>query len=407
MKTSDSRCLKLISQAVILAGGRGTRLVPFTDTNPKPMYEVGGLPFLEHLIIQVKSFGIDDIVILVGYLSEKIIRYFGDGSKWRIKITYSYSPVECETGVRIRNAYLEGKIEDEFLLMYCDNYCPVNYRKLVREYRQNKALLQLTVYRNSDGYTKNNIQLNSDGMVEKYDKYRKEKDLTMVDIGYAIINSVVIQWLTEDNVNFESVIYPLIVSKRKAFATISESRYYSVGDWKRLDLTKQFFSGEKYIFLDRDGTINVRPPKACYIEKPEDFVWLPGAKEAISELKQNGYKIILISNQPGIARGNLTENALTEIHEKMQEDLRETGAEIDAIYYCPHNWDEECECRKPKAGLFFKAQRDFSIDLTKCWMLGDDERDMHAGGDAGCKCMLISEQHPILEAVRFIIQMEG
>ena len=90
----------------------------------------------------------------------------------------------------------------------------------------------------------------------------------------------------------------------------------------------------------------------------------------------------------------------------MNDDLKEIGAEIFAIYYCPHNWDEGCECRKPKPGMFFKAQKDYSIDLTRCWMIGDDERDMHAGGDAGCKCIYVSEQHPLIEAVDKIIMMD-
>lgn len=399
--------LKMVEQAVILAGGRGTRLEPFTDTNPKPMYVVNGKPFLEYLILQVKSFGITDILLLVGWCSEKISDYFGDGSKWGVHIEYSLLPVENETGARLNRAYEEGKIKEEFLLMYCDNYCPINYVKLVREYRQKNSLIQLTVYKNSDGYTKNNISLTEDNSVEVYDKTRTAPNLSVVDIGYAIINrSVLEKYLIKDNFNFEKLVYPQIVEAKKMNATVVESRYYSVGNWDRMELTKEFFNGQKYIFLDRDGTMNTRPPKADYVKKPEEFLWLPGAKQAIRKLNDNGYRIILISNQPGIARGALTEEDLNNIHKKMNDDLKKIGAEIFAIYYCPHNWDEGCECRKPKPGMFFMAQKDYSIDLTKCWMIGDDERDMHAGGDAGCKCIYVSEQHPLSEAVDRIILLD-
>ena len=185
---------------------------------------------------------------------------------------------------------------------------------------------------------------------------------------------------------------------------VTAHRYYSVGSWERIRLTESFLTGQKTIFLDRDGTLNVRPPKACYIEKPEDFIWLPMAREAVKLLNDNNYRIILVSNQPGLARGRLTEEVLSAIHQKMQDELEEIGAHIDQIYYCPHDWDEGCDCRKPKPGMFYQAQKEYNIDLTKCWMLGDDERDMHAGGDAGCKCMYISEYHPLIDAVNMILR---
>lgn len=379
----------MIQQAVILAGGYGTRLKPFTDTSPKPMYPFEGKPFLEYLIEQVRSFGIREIVLLLGYLPEKIQDYFGDGSRWGVHITYSVTPVEYETGLRIKSA--APLLSDEFLLMYCDNYCPIAFSRLVADYEKNGALIQFTAYRNMDGYTKNNLRLAENGLVEVYDKKRLTPGLQGVDIGYAIVNKKVLELLPEENHNFEAVVYPALVAEKKLFATVTEHRYYSVGSWERIELTKEFFRPKKVIFLDRDGTLNVRPPRACYIERPGDFVWLPGAQEAVKRLKDAGYTVILISNQPGIARGNLTEETLAEIHEKMQADLREIGAEIDRIYYCPHNWDEGCECRKPKPGMFFQAQKELSLDLTKCVMIGDDERDMEAAANANVPGHLVDE----------------
>lgn len=398
---------KKISQAVILAGGYGTRMKPYTNTNPKPMYPFQGKPFLEYLIYQVRSFNISDIVILLGYLPEKIMDYFGDGSNWNVQIRYSVTPAEYETGLRLKAAQQEDLLQQEFLLLYCDNYCPIDYRKLCREYFQNEALLQFTAYQNSDGYTKNNLKIAENGLVEIYDKTRTVSDLQGVDIGYAIVNRDVLALIPKENNNFEKSVYPQLVKQKKLYATTTAHRYYSVGSWSRIELTEQFFVPKKIIFLDRDGTLNVRPPKACYVEKPEDFVWLPDAKQAVKKLKEAGYCIILVSNQPGIARGNLTEEVLFKIHEKMQMELEAFDACIDFIYYCPHDWDTGCECRKPKPGLFYQAQRDLSLDLTKCWMLGDDERDMHAGGEAGCRCMYITEQHPLIEAVELIVKLEG
>jgi len=398
--------LRKINQAVILAGGYGTRMKPYTDTNPKPMYPFEGKPFLEYLIQQVKSFGITDVVLLLGYLPEKIMDYFGDGSAWDVSIRYSVTPVEYETGLRLKGAEQENLLAPEFLLMYCDNYCPIDYRKLCREYFQNHAMLQFTAYKNQDGYTKNNLKIAENGLVEVYDKTRTTEGLQGVDIGYAIVNRDVLQLVPEENNNFEKSVYPQLVAQQKLYATVTEHRYYSVGSWSRIELTEQFFAPKKVIFLDRDGTLNVKAPKACYIEKAENFVWLPDAIDAVKKLKDAGYTVVLISNQPGIARGRLTEDALQQIHEKMRGELKECGADIDYIYYCPHDWDEGCDCRKPKPGMFYQAQKELSLDLTKCWMLGDDERDMHAGGDAGCKCMYITEQHPLMEAVDMILKLE-
>ena len=401
-----SKEVKTVTQAVILAGGYGTRLKPFTDTNPKPMYPFEGKPFLEHLIEQVRSFGITDIVLLLGYLPEKITEYFGDGGKWGVHIRYSVTPVDYETGLRLRGAWKEGLLAPQFLMMYCDNYCPIDYRRLCREFFANGAAIQFTAYANLDGYTKNNLRIAEDGLVEVYDKTRRAEGLQGVDIGYAVVDRSVMELVPKENENFEKIVYPQLVAQKKVYATVTHHRYYSVGSWERIELTKEFFRPKKSIFLDRDGTLNVRPPKACYIERPEDFVWLPGAREAVKMLKDAGYETILISNQPGIARGRLTEETLSRIHEKMQRELAEIGAGIDHIYYCPHDWDEGCFCRKPRPGMLYEAQRDLGLDLTKCWMLGDDERDMHAGGDAGCRCMYITEQHPLMEAVRAILALE-
>ena len=167
--------------------------------------------------------------------------------------------------------------------------------------------------------------------------------------------------------------------------------------------TEEFLKNKKVCFLDRDGTLNVRPDKACYIEKEEDFIWLDGAKEAVKLLNDNNYLVILITNQPGIKRGNLTIETLAKIHNKMQKDLTEIGAKIDKIYYCPHNWDENCECRKPKPGMIFDAQKDFSINLNNAILFGDDERDIEAANNANVKSVLITYEYNLYKAVNDLI----
>ena len=387
-----------IRQAVILAGGHGTRLMPFTESNPKPMYLFEGKPFLEYLIKQVKGFGIERVLLLLGYMPDKIMDYFGDGALFDLKIEYVITPLEYETGLRIKGA--ENKLDDAFLLMYCDNYCPVDFEKLQDKYFTNGAKAQLTAYANRDGYTKNNLLLDDCGKVLVYDKKRASSNLLGVDIGYAIIDKSVVGLVSNENENFEKTVYPQLVEKRMLYAITEEHRYYSVGSWERIELTTEFFRPKKTAFLDRDGTLNVRAPRAQYIEKPRDFVWLPGAIEAVKLLKNNGYNIILITNQPGIARGHLTEDTLVEIHDKMLFDLRREGGDIDKIYYCPHNWDDGCFCRKPRPGMLYQAQKELSVNLRDCVLFGDDYRDIEAGESAGCTCSLVSEEYPLIQAVK-------
>lgn len=392
-----------VSQAVILAGGLGTRLKPFTDDNPKPMYPFEGKPFIEYLILQIKEFGIKKVLILLGYMPEKISDCLGDGSRYGIAVSYDITPVEYNTADRLLHA--KEQLEERFLLMYCDNYCPINFSELVWQYEENQAWIQISVYENRDEYTKSNLLIGENGEVQVYDKKRLTPNLQGVDIGYAIIEKKVLEFVKDKGVNFEASVYPDVITNRKMFATVTKHRYYSVSSWERIELTRQFFANRPAVFLDRDGTLNVKAPKACYIEKPEQFVWLDGAKTAIKLLKNCGFIVILITNQPGIARGNLTEETLGRIHKKMQEELqKDTGYQIDAIYYCPHDWDEGCECRKPKPGMLYQAQKDFSLNMTKCVLIGDDDRDIEAGEAAGCITYQVTEDRSLLQIVKEMVK---
>ena len=389
-----------IRQAVIFAGGIGSRLRPFTQTNPKPMYPIEGVPFIIHLLLQIKAFGIKKILLLLGYLPEKIISAVGDGSALGLDVEYEITPVDYDTGLRLWSA--RDRLDDIFLLMYCDNYCPIDIEAHYRNFIANDAAVQLLAYVNHDHYTKSNLNVQK-GQVLIYDKSRNSRNLHEVDIGYAIVKKAVLCFLENKNINFEAAVYPMLVQNKNLFATLTEHRYYSIGSMERIALTKEFFKPKKVVFLDRDGTINKRAQKACYIERPEDFVLLAGAAKAVKMLKDAGFFLILITNQPGIARGRLSEMTLEKIHMKMMVDLSKNGGAIDAIYYCPHDWDEGCDCRKPNPGMLFQAQKDFSLNLLECVLIGDDERDITAGSRAGCTCYQVSETDSLLDIVEDLL----
>jgi len=138
----------------------------------------------------------------------------------------------------------------------------------------------------------------------------------------------------------------------------------------------------KAVFLDRDGTISRDVP---YCSRPEDFELLPGAAEGIKLFNEHGFKVVVVTNQSGIARGYFTEKMLAEIHDKMITQLAEHGAHIDAIYYCPHHPDDNCDCRKPRPKMVLQAATDLDIDLSQSYVVGDSEMDVELAKLAGCK----------------------
>lgn len=388
------------TQALILAGGRGTRLSPITDTIPKPMVEFHGRPFLEYLIEYLKEQGFQKIVLMLGYLPQTVIDYFGDGSKFGVQIEYSVTPVEDETGPRLRA--VRNMVDPIFFLLYCDNYCPLNTDLMWDHFCKEDVLAQTTVYANTDKFTRNNLRIN-DGSIMNYDKSRTSQDLNGVDIGFAFLRSEVLDLIPDENINFEKEVYPKLVASKQLAGFLTHHRYYSVGNIERLPITEKFLKRDPVILLDRDGVLNKRAPPGEYVKNPNEFHWRERTKEGLLLLKEKGYRIAIISNQAGIARGQMTEENLVQIQEKMQADLKKLGIEIDAFYHCPHGWNDNCFCRKPNPGMLFQAQREMSFDLSRVYFIGDDERDVQAGQAAGCKTYLISEGESLLEVVKKLL----
>lgn len=393
------------TQAVILAGGRGTRLHPLTLTRPKPMVEIQGKPFVEYQIEQLRDQGFKRVLLLLGYLPEVVRDYFGNGRRWGIKVEYSVSAVEDETGRRLKLA--EPFLDPGFLLLYCDNYWPMSMKRLWQRFVAAGAPAMVTVYSNKDRYTRNSVRVEPDGFVSVYDKTCSHPGLNGVEISYAIVSKRIVHQLTDANVLFETTVYPELAGRHQLSAFVTEHRYLSVGAHHRLPLTEEFFRRRKTIILDRDGVLNYRPSRAEYVRRPEEFHWLPGALQALELLHTAGYRVVVVSNQAGIARGVMSETDLADIHRAMSEQAAAAGARIDKIYYCPHDWDGGCECRKPRPGMLFQAQRDLNLDLTRTYLLGDDDRDAEAADRAGCLFGKISEDQSLLDWVRALLTYPG
>ncbi|MEO5363163.1 MAG: HAD-IIIA family hydrolase [Magnetococcus sp. DMHC-8] len=378
------------TQAVILAGGRGTRLAPITDTIPKPMVPFHGRPFLEYLIELLKQQGFKRVLLLLGYLAPIIQDHFGDGSRFGVEIDYSITPVEDDTGLRVWRA--RERLEPVFLLLYGDNYWPMPFEAMWGRFAAHSTLAMVTVYDNGDGYSKDNLRVDGEGFVTLYDKSRQAADLRGVELGFMILRRDILEWLPEGNISFEAALFPRLAQQRQLLAFTTNHRYYSVSTPQRLPVTEAFLARQPTILLDRDGVLNQKMPRARYVCSWGDWVWRPGSLAALRLFKAAGYRVIVITNQPGIARGMMTEADLGAIHARMQQEAAEAGGRIDAIYHCPHGWDEGCLCRKPRPGLLWQAQRDFHLDLSRVRFVGDDERDGEAAGAAGCGFVMLAEE---------------
>jgi D-glycero-D-manno-heptose 1,7-bisphosphate phosphatase len=390
---------------VILAGGRGTRLAPLTDTMPKPMVPFHGKPFMGYTVDMLREQGFESVLMLLGYLPEVVMDHFGEGSDYGVEIDYDVLSADDLTAYRIQHA--ADRIDDTFLLLYCDNYWPMRFDDLWSSWVESGAPAQITVYSNRDGYTRDSVIVGENGFVEVFDRGRTTPNLKGVEISYALLDKATVLPLLPDHQElFEQAVYPALTARGELHAYWTEHRYYSVGDHRRLPLTEEFMARRPTIILDRDGVLNVRPPRAQYVCTPEEFRWLPGSLEALAMYKEAGWKVLVVSNQPGIARGYMTEADLEAVHERMLLETREAGGEIETIYYCPHGWDEGCFCRKPQPGMLFDAQREHHLDLTRTTFIGDDERDGEAADAAGCGFLMVDEENSLLDRTRRILEGE-
>jgi len=233
----------------------------------------------------------------------------------------------------------------------------------------------ITVYGNRDDYSRGSVLLDEDCNVRVFDRLRTAPGLREVEISYAILTDLALELLPEEDTLFEEAIYTPLARQGRLAAYVSDHRYYSVGSLHRLAATDVFFRREPTVILDRDGVLNSKPPQAQYVRSWNEWKWRPGALKALRLLHQAGYRTIVASNQAGIGRGVMSEADLAAVNGHMRQDAIRAGGEIAAVYYCPHDWEAGCDCRKPKPGLLYQAQRDFHLDLTRTPFVGDDERD--------------------------------
>ena len=375
-----------LKQAVILCGGLGTRMRPYTDNTPKPMISCNGKPFLWYLLQQLHDQGVSRFVLLTGYLAGEVSSYFRDGSSWGWDIQYSEGPVDWDTGKRVWEA--RNKLDELFLLLYSDNFVPFPLDKVYALHKHNQKPLTFMVAPKTPG----NISLDKFGIVQQYDNKRFGLGLNYVEIGYMIVEkNQTLSFFDTPECSFSSILQKM-AAKHQISAWVQHDSYHSISDPNRWQKAQEYLKPKKIILIDRDGVINKKASRGEYISKWEDFIWIKETRIAMKLMANEGFKFIIISNQAGIARGIISFTELEKIHNNMKNELQNDDIEILDIYICPHHWNEECLCRKPKPGMLLQASKDHLFRLDKTLYIGDDPRDVEAALNAGTDYILISEE---------------
>ena len=412
-------------KVIIMAGGKGTRIASIANDIPKPMIRIGGKPILEYQIENLKCCGLTDITLVIGHLGHIIKDYFKDGHAFGVKISYFTEDHPLGTAGAL---FKMPELTDDFLLLCGDVILDVDFNRFIRFHQEHHAWASLMAHPNGHPYDSSLLiteilppQERGGLPVETHRVtgwLNKEEERTYyknrVNAGIEIISP---QLLAEtmrnytprhpeqpDKIDLDRDVLKPNIASGKIFAYDTPEYIKDMGTPDRFhEVEHDLLSGkvaarnlsnrQKAIFLDRDGTINAYKGFLTHLE---NFELLPGVAEAIRKINKSGYLCIVVSNQPVIARGDCSFDDLKAIHDKMETLLGKEGAFVDAIYYCPHHPDKgfegerveykiDCDCRKPKPGLFFQAAKDWNINLHESYMIGDSERDVVAGNSAGCK----------------------
>lgn len=413
-------------KTIIMAGGKGTRISNLFPDIPKPLIPIDNIPVLEWEICSLREQGFNDLILTVSHMADKIMAFFGDGSRLGVSIQY-YNEVTPlgNAGALFK---LRNQLTEDFLLLNADAIFDVDFNRMVEFHHSHGGLVTLFTHPNSHPYDSGLLITDENLSVKQWLAKEDERPTyfkNRVNAGLHVISPAVLDMTEIDaetigtvdeatgkvmKVDLDRQLLKPLAGTGKMFCYDSPEyvkdmgtpeRYFSVvSDFKAgIVQSKNLKNKQKAIFLDRDGTIN---KYVGFLRDINQFELIEGVSEAIKRINASGYLCIVVTNQPVIARGEVTISQLDEIHNKMETLLGLEGAYIDGLYYCPHHPNKgfegeipelkfDCECRKPKPGMLLKAAEDFNIDLSGSWMIGDGENDIKAGANAGCKTCLIGE----------------
>jgi histidinol-phosphate phosphatase family protein len=405
-------------QLIILAGGAGTRLRARLGDLPKPMIPIGGKPLLEHQVELAKKYGFTDLIFFVHYRADLIEKYFGDGKKFGVQIRYILEKEPLGTAGAVLAGFEE--LADRFVVLYGDTMVNVDLKRIWDAHENSKVVATLLLHPNDHPLDSDLVEVDSESFVTAFHNRPYAENVwrqNLVNAGlYVLEKSALKSFLSSTNshlpsaiLDFGKDIFPTMVRGGKKLLGYNSPEFIKdIGTPERYDkICAQFAAGivqrsslatpQRAVFLDRDGTLNV--DRDC-LRRADELELLPGVAEAIHELNHNGWRTVVVTNQPVIAKGFCDEVELQKIHNKLETLLGRDHAFLDRIYFCPHHPEKgfagerpelkiDCDCRKPKIGMIQKAVVELNIDLKQSWLVGDTTTDLQTARNAGLKSILV------------------
>lgn len=398
--------------AVIQAGGKGTRMVELThDEIPKPLLALNGKPMIEWQIINLKAYGITEFVIITGHLGHLIEEYFGDGSKWGVKIFFVHEnePLGSAGALFYIKKFAENR---DVIFVFGDVMFDLDWKRFITFHEDKGGMITLLAHPNSHPFDSDILIVDKEECVRGIDSKLNVRDYSYnncVNAGISIFKHNLLDEIKDaKKIDFEKQIVSCYLKSGQVYAYRTPEYVKDVGLPERFRISVQeqengvweakcLKNTQKAVFLDRDGTINVLKG---FLKKSEDFELIDGVAEAIKKLNVSQYLTIVATNQPVVARGECTYEELDNIHRRMETELGKSGAYVDDLFYCPHHPDKgyegevselkiKCECRKPNIGMLKAAAEKYNIDLSKSWYVGDTTMDIQTGINAGMKTVLV------------------
>ena len=380
------------------------RIASVDGSVPKSMLPVAGKPVLKRQVEGLRRQGIDRIIFTIGYKGGQIRDFFGDGSLFGVQIDYIEEKEPLGTAGALY--YLKDRVKEDFLLINGDLIFDVDLHRMMDFHKERHAAATLLVHPNDHPYDSGLIAAGETGQVNGWISKEDKRGWyqNCANAGIHILSPRLLDKLdAPQKTDLDRDLLKPRIRSGEVYAYRSPEYVKDMGTPERIaQVEKDLRSGlvarknlcrkQRAVFLDRDGTIN---KYVGFLRNIDDFELIDGVAERIRKINQSGYLAIVVTNQPVIARGEVTWAQLREIHDKMETLLGEKGAYVEDIFVCPHHPDRgfpgevaeykvDCDCRKPKPGMLLKAAERYNIDLSESWMLGDSESDMEAGRRAGC-----------------------
>ena len=377
----------MVGQAVILAGGLGTRLGAATRETPKPLLEVGGAPFLDYLLWNVARHGIRRVLLLTGYLAPAFEARYGDGRAHGVAIEYAVEPEPRGTGGAL--ALAANRLDERFLLLNGDTLFDLNYLDLAT-HLDDRALAAVALRQVDDVARYGRARL-CDGRVEAFTE-KTEGGPGAINGGVYAMRRQAVERLAQGPSSLERDLLPVLVAEGRLAGAAYDGFFVDIGLPQTLGEAQaavRTWRRKPALLLDRDGTLNV---DRGWVHRPEEFEWIAGAREAIKWANDRGFLVFVVTNQAGIARGYYGEEAFDAFTSWIDAELAAVGAHVDATYRCPHHpeigegpYRRACDCRKPAPGLIQRALSEWGCDPARSLMIGDQEHDLEAATRAGIR----------------------